>query len=172
LEKKTENVAVAAQEDNSPEEAPSPPRKKLRFRLMSKPQGSNRNSFAMVEKPSDASAPSMINNDNKASQRNSREDRHHMLVYRLLAAAQDTPAGGNSGTVHFYHWDKVSPSRKAPNGALELRSLTPGLFIGFDCSHRWPSRASPLSLYARFLRTRRGATSLAVAATATYSFGR
>jgi len=91
---------------------------------------------------------------------------------RFLAAAQAPPAGGNSGTVHFYHWDKVSPSRKAPNGALELRSLTPGLFSGFDCSHRWPSRASPLSLYARFLRTRRGATSLAVAATATYSFGR
>ena len=64
------------------------------------------------------------------------------------------------------------PRRKAPNGTLELRSLTPGVFIGFDCSHRWPSRASPLSRYARFLRTRRGATSLAVAATATYSFGR
>jgi len=62
LEKKTENVAVAAQEDTSPEEAPSPPRKKLRFRLMSKPQGSNTYSFAaMVDEPSNASAPSMIN---------------------------------------------------------------------------------------------------------------
>ena len=109
MEKKTESVA--AQEDTFPEVARSPPRKRHRIRLTSKPQGSNRNSFAMVEKPSDASAPSMIN---KASQRTSREDQHHMLVYRLLAAAQDTPAGGNSGTVHFYHWDKVSPSMQSP----------------------------------------------------------
>jgi pre-rRNA-processing protein IPI3 len=26
---------------------------------------------------------------------------------RFLAAAQAIPRGGNSGTVHFYHWDKV-----------------------------------------------------------------
>ena len=33
---------------------------------------------------------------------------------RFLAAAQAPPAGGNPGTVHFYHWDKVSPSMQSP----------------------------------------------------------
>ncbi|CAN6212211.1 unnamed protein product [Urochloa humidicola] len=32
---------------------------------------------------------------------------------RFLAAAQAPPAGGNSGTVHFYHWDKPQVAVKS-----------------------------------------------------------
>jgi pre-rRNA-processing protein IPI3 len=52
---------------------------------------------------------------------------------RFLAAAQAPQSGGNSGTIHFYHWDKVSGLRAEPppNGALTLRSLTTGSFFFF-----------------------------------------
>jgi pre-rRNA-processing protein IPI3 len=37
---------------------------------------------------------------------------------RFLAAAQSLPAGGNSGTIHFYHWEKVSTLCIKPGTAL------------------------------------------------------
>jgi pre-rRNA-processing protein IPI3 len=37
---------------------------------------------------------------------------------RFLACAQALPAGGNSGIIHFYYWDKVSTPYIKPRTAL------------------------------------------------------
>lgn len=48
---------------------------------------------------------------------------------RFLASAQALPAGGNSGTIHFYYWDKVSTLYIKPRTALlNSEPMTPSRF--------------------------------------------
>jgi hypothetical protein len=77
---------IAAQEDTFPEEVQNGP-KRIRIRRSSKHRGYCMYSFPVVEAPSYASAPSMINkaSQNKPGEK-THEDQHHMLVYRLRRA--------------------------------------------------------------------------------------